>query len=65
MAAMDAEILQNFFGAFAPRFPTPREGRPWVFEIVFGGFGRGQFQEAPQWNHCRFFSEDPAGGNGS
>ena len=44
-AAMDTDLLQNFIGTFAPRFPTPREGRPWVFEMILGGLATDEFRK--------------------
>ena len=45
MASLDTELLLVFAGNFAPRFPTPREGRPWVFEMVVGALATDEFRK--------------------
>lgn len=45
MAAMETDQLQTFIGTFAPRFPTPRDGRPWVWEMVLGGLATDEFRK--------------------
>ena len=45
MASLDTELLSVFVGNFAPRFPTPREGRPWVFEMVVGALATDEFRK--------------------
>ena len=44
LASTDTEVLEFSVGMFAPRFPTPKEGRPWVFELVVGALATEEFR---------------------
>ena len=44
LASTDTEVLDFSVGMFAPRFPTPKEGRPWVFELVVGALATEEFR---------------------
>ena len=44
LEAYDTAELTASIGMFNARFPTPRDGRPWVWELTIGGVSSDQFR---------------------
>ena len=45
LAQKDTDLVTRYVGHFGPRFPSPKDGRPWVTELHLAALATDAFKD--------------------